>query len=105
MKMFVNLTTKIFYIAKECIQSQNPDYLLGKIPSTNDRQRTNRLNTYTATANQRRKDKFNRKMGEGYKRAVYIKETQVASKHLKIYSARHDFRSENENHEGPFCYL
>lgn len=30
MKMCVNLTTKIFYIAKECIRSQNTNYLLGE---------------------------------------------------------------------------
>ena len=68
MKMFVNLNTKIFYIAKECIQSQNPDYLLGKIPSTNDRQRTNRLNTYTATANQEEKTNSTEKWVKGINR-------------------------------------
>ena len=30
MQMFVNLTTKMFYIAKEYIQSQNTNYLLGE---------------------------------------------------------------------------
>ena len=65
--MCVNMTTKMFYIAKECIRSQNTNYLLGKIPTTNDRQRTNRLNTYTATANEEEKPNSTEKMGEGYK--------------------------------------
>lgn len=59
------------------------------------------LNTYTVTANQEEKDKFNRKMGEGYKQAVYIKETQVASKHLKIYQLVMILEVKMKNHEGP----
>lgn len=68
MKMFVNLTTKIFYIAKQCIQSQNTDYLLGKIPSINDRQRTDRLDTFTATANQEEKTNSTEKWVKGINR-------------------------------------